>query len=503
MASAVTPTRRGRIVKVAIDADSSEPLYRQVYASVRADIVQGNLTRGATLPSTRQLALDIGVARCTIVQAYDQLRAEGYVESVPGAGTRVSPVLPDDFLRRTKPEAVPDELAAFKGQPSRRGQAILSSPRRVQWTLGRPPRAFRAGVPAVDVFPMDTWGRMLSRRWQRMTSRMLAYSEPAGYPPLRQVVADYLRGARGVRCSPEQVFIVSGAQQALDLCARVLLDPGDRVWLEDPGYHGARGAFVGAGAEIVPVPVDREGLVVAEGERMAPDARLAFVTPSRQLPLGVTMSTERRRELLSWAQDASAWIIEDDYDSEFRYATRPLPSLQGLDTHGCVVYVGTFSKVMFPSLRLGYVVVPESLTDVFAAARHFADYHSPLLEQAVLAEFIMDGHFERHIRRMRTLYRTRQDVLLEAAQAHLAGLMGVQRSDAGISAIGVLENIDDVAASRAADRAGIDTVPMSWFAIRHHPAPALLLGYAGVRESELRDGVARLAVVLESLARRA
>lgn len=488
---------RGRILQVPLDRTSQDPLYRQIYATIRAGILSGQLPARTRLPSTRDLAGDLRVARSTVVQAFEQLRAEGYVEGIVGAATCVSRSLPD---LHTRP-VTPTRQAGAVRRPvalSERGRRILATSGRSQWVLGRPPRAFRAGVPAVDVFPVEVWGRILARRWSRTSSRLLAYGEPFGYQPLRAAVADYLRAARGVRCTPDQVFIVSGSQQAIDLCARVLLDPGDAAWLEDPGYHGARGALSAAGARIVPVPVDAEGLAVSEGRKRAPDARLAFVTPSRQLPLGVTMSLARRLELLEWAS-GRAWILEDDYDSEFRYASRPLAALQGLDTAGCVLYAGTFSKVMFPAMRLGYLVVPEALIDAFAAARHVADYHSPYLEQAAMADFIADGHFERHIRRMRAIYQIRQAVLVEAAEHELSEYLEVERADAGMTLLAWLRRHDDAAVTRAAAQAGIDVLPLSLFRAEHPLRPALVLGYSGVGEHDLRAGVTALGRVFQAM----
>jgi GntR family transcriptional regulator/MocR family aminotransferase len=356
-------------------------------------------------------------------------------------------------------------------------------------------------VPAVDVFPVDTWGRIMARRWGRTPARDLSYGDALGYRPLREAVADYLRAARGVRCTADQVMITAGSQQGLDLAARVLIDPGDKVWLEDPGYHGARGAFTAAGANVIPVPVDNEGLDVMAGRTLAPDARLAFVTPSRQLPLGSTMSLPRRLALLEWASASRAAIFEDDYDSEFRYASRPLPALQGLDRAGCVLYAGTFSKVTFPSMRLGYLVIPPALIDVFGASRHFNDVHSPYLEQAVMTDFIVEGHFERHIRRMRAIYHERQVLLVNLARERLGGLLDVRPADAGMTVVGWLgQGLDDVATTRAAERAGLHVLPLTPFAVRPLP-PALLLGYAGVRDDEIRDGVNRLAIVLEQAVR--
>src|SRR5687768_11159986 len=438
--------RRGRILAVAIDQKSGQPLYRQIYSHVRQCILDGRLAPGARLPSTRQLAADLRVSRSTAVQAYEQLRAEGYIEGLGGAETRVSGALPDSFVRTGPRDA--DQPLPLRSTlvPSARARATAAAFRKSAPPFGLGPRAFRAGVPAVDVFPVDTWGRIMARRWSRTPARDLSYADAFGYRPLREAVADYLRAARGVRCTADQVMITAGSQQALDLASRVILDPGDKVWLEDPGYHGARGAFTAAGATIVPVPVDNDGLDVMAGRTLAPDARLAFVTPSRQLPLGATMSLPRRLSLLEWAATSRAAIFEDDYDSEFRYASRPLPALQGLDRSGCVLYAGTFSKVTFPSLRLGYLVVPAAMIDVFSAARHFIDFHSPYLEQAVMTDFIVEGHFERHIRRMRAIYHERQVLLVSLARERLGGLLDVRPADAGMTVVGWLGGgLDDVA----------------------------------------------------------
>jgi GntR family transcriptional regulator/MocR family aminotransferase len=486
------------MVLLELDGGADEPLYRQVYAAVRGRILDGVLGAGVALPSTRALASDLSVSRSTVILAYEQLRAEGYVEGRMGAATRVCASLPDRHVRAHAPAERKSGL--HTGRTSARGRAVTEVPR-VLDVLGRPPRAFRIAVPAVDMFPVDTWGRILARRWRRTPARALAYGDPLGYLPLREAMAAYLASARGVRCSAEQVMIVGGSQEALDLTCRVTLDPGDAAWLEDPGYFGARGALTAAGAKVVPVPVDGDGMIVQQGIRQAPHARLAFVTPARQLPLGVTLSLTRRLELVEWARSAGAWIVEDDYDSEFRYSGRPLAALQGLDPDGSVIYMGTFSKVLFPSLRLGYVVIPPSLVDAFGAMKQFASYSSPYLEQAVLADFITEGHFERHIRRTRAMYRDRQQLLVERARAELDGRLSVPPSDAGMTLIGWLPaGSSDVAVTQAARARNVDVFPLSGFATQPI-RPGLLLGYAGVREDDIREGVSHLARALDDCAR--
>jgi GntR family transcriptional regulator/MocR family aminotransferase len=351
---------------------------------------------------------------------------------------------------------------------------------------------------------METWGRIAHRRWAKTSEAALDYGDPQGTPRLRRAIAGYLRTARGVDAAPEQVLVLSSAQQALDLVARVLLDPGDALWMEDPGYPGARGAFVASGARLVPIPVDEEGLDVAKGEQLAPKARLAYVTPSHQFPLGATMSLPRRLRLLEWAHRAKAWIVEDDYDSEFRYVDRPLAALQGLDTHGRVLYAGTFSKVLFPSLRLAYLVLPPSLVGAFRAARYFSDGQPPAASQAVVTAFIEEGHFERHIRRMRVLCAERQKALVTTCARHLAGLLHVAPADGGMNLVGWLpEGSDDRAAAEAAARNEVEVIPLSALSRRRTKRPGLFLGYSAFRPREIEEGALRLRDALLSLRRHA
>lgn len=358
--------------------------------------------------------------------------------------------------------------------------------------------AFRPGIPALDAFPRDLWARLAARLYRQSRFDLFSYGDPAGHPPLRRAIAEYLRAARGVNCRWEQVIVTSGSQQALDLAARVLLDRGDTAWVEDPGYFGARGAWMAAGIRCVPVPVDAEGLSVAQGELSAPQARMAYVSPSHQYPLGVTMSLARRMALLAWARRCSAWIAEDDYDSEFRYAGRPLAALQGLDTGGRVIYIGTFSKVLFPALRLGYMVVPAGAVDAFAAARALADRHPPGPSQALVAEFLAEGHFARHIRRMRTLYAERQAALVSAARRECAGLLEVAPADAGMHLVAWLpKGSIDREVSRRAAAAGVSAPPLS--AYYHHAdaaRPGLLLGYSSVNRRKIQEAARRLGAAM-------
>ena len=465
--------------------------------------MDGRLRPGARLASTRTLADDLDVSRNTVSAAYDQLHAEGYLARRERGGTFVANALPERLLLVGSREAgLPADRIASRPL-SHRGRVVasLALPVGVNTTLA--PRPFRPGVPALDAFPMSLWAKLSARHWQRVDRSALAYGHAAGYAPLRAAIAEHLAITRGVRCGPEQVIIVGGAQQALDIAARLLLDPGDAVWLEDPGYVGARAAFAAAEARVVAVPVDEEGIDVAAGWRLAPTARAAFVSPSHQHPLGAVMSVARRRALLEWARAADAWIFEDDYDSEIRYRGRPLSSLQGLDTDGRVLYFGTFSKSLFPALRLGYVVVPPRLIEPFVTSRLLADRHSSLADQAVLTDFIIGGHFARHVRRMRALYAERQAVLLEAIAASMSDLdVRAQSSEAGLNLVLWLpRGVSDRKVYEAALDAGVEAPPLSPFAHGRLDRSAVILNFAGYSTTALREGARRLALAMRSVMR--
>jgi GntR family transcriptional regulator/MocR family aminotransferase len=494
----------GTIAGLGLDRGGSVPLYRQLYDGLREAILSGRLRPGARLPSTRALAGDLGASRNTVLSAFGQLFAEGYLEGRVGAGTTVVRTLPETLLR-ARPEAAGAERPGRRPRLSRRGALLVGT--RAALTRGAATaRPFRPGLPGLDAFPFDLWTRLVARRWRRVPRQLLDYGDPAGYAPLREAIAAYLGEARAVRCEAAQVIVVTGAQQAVDLAARVLLDPEDIAWVEEPGYPGARGALVAAGIRLVPVPVDAEGLDVRRGARRAPGARLVYVTPSHQYPLGVTMSLNRRLALLEWASASGAWILEDDYDSEYRYAGRPLAALQGLDTAGRVIYAGTFSKVLFPALRLGYLVVPPELVDAFVAARALADRHSPSVTQAALADFIDGGHLARHVRRTRALYAERQAALVRAVGRTLGGLLEVAPAEAGMHLVGWLPaGVDDRDASRVALAREVDAPPLSAFRARRATGSergGLMLGYAAYAPREIDDACARLAAALRSALRR-
>jgi len=491
-------------VLIALDPRASDSLSRQVYRALRDGILAGRLVGGLRLPSTRALAGDLGVSRTTVVAAFDQLVAEGYVESRVGRGTRVSHTLPDHLLHARARPPMRATASSPANAPSARGALLVEHARRKS-SVSEGTIAFAPGVPALDLFPWATWGRLVTARGRGMGPTLAGYADSLGYRPLREAVAGYASVARGVTCTADQVVIVGGSQQGLDLVARVATDPGDTAWIEDPGYHGALGALVATGLRVTGVPVDADGVSVAAGRVAAPAARLIYVTPSHQFPLGVTMSLSRRIELLSAATEMRAWIVEDDYDSEFRYVSRPLTALQGLDRDGRVVYVGTFSKVMFPALRIGFVIAPPSLLPAIAAARQFAGTQQASLEQMVLADFISDGHFERHVRRMRAVYAERQQDLIDAVRAECVDLVDTAPAGSGMHLVGWLApEADDADVSRRAASRGVDAIPLSAFAVgRGVGRPGLLLGYAHVDRAAMFAAARRLAAAIcESMAQR-
>ncbi len=480
---------------IALERAGTVPLQRQLYSALRDAILGGRLAPGSRLPATRVLARDLDAARNTVVAAFEQLVAEGYLQSRVGDGTRVSAVLPETLLHAQRPRhAAPVRGGAAPGL-SRRGEALIATRR----PAGDPRRrAFQPGLPALDEFPRALWARLLARRARLRTRATLGYGHPAGLPGLREAIAAYLGPARGVACAPEQVIVVAGSQAALDLSCRLLLDPGDAAWIEDPGYLGGRGALLAAGAALVPVPTDGEGLDVEAGTRAAPAARLAYVTPSHQFPLGMTMSLARRLRLLAWAADAGSWVLEDDFDSEYRYAGRPVAAMQGLDAAGRVVYVGTFSKTMFPALRVGYLVVPTSLVDACTTAVRITGQQPPVDVQAALADFLTEGHFAAHVRRMRALYAGRQERLVRALRRRLDGLLLAHPRDGGMQVAGLLPSgADDVAASRAAAAEDVVAPALSAYYLAPAGRRGLHLGYAGVPDREIAPAVDRLTRALE------
>jgi GntR family transcriptional regulator/MocR family aminotransferase len=475
--------------------DGDGLLHRQVYRALRAAILDGTLTPGARLPSTRALTRDLGLSRTPVVLAYEQLLAEGYASARAGSGTYVAHTL----AARPAPARTVEPARATVPRLSRFGSRAVESARGLpSWRLRDValPYDFRYGRPAYGDFPHEAWRRVLARCARRASVRALDYGPTEGLDRLREAIAGYAARARAVRCDPDDVLIVNGSQQALDLAARVLVDPGAMVVLEEPHYAGARRVFEAAGARLRSVPVDADGLRVEDLPRTA---RLAYVTPSHQFPTGAVLPAPRRLALLAWAERAGAWLIEDDYDGEYRYAGRPVESLQGLDGAGRVLYVGTFSKVLFPALRLGYVVVPRALRRAFRAAKGLCDTGTSTLEQAALADFIREGYFARHVSRSRQRSACRRTALLEAVREHLGSVAEVTGADAGLHVLLWLRGVPASrlpAIVRAAEAAGVGVYPVTPHC-RETPRDAgLVLGYASLTEQAIREGIRRLGRVI-------
>ena len=484
----------GFLPPVALDAASGTPMYDQLSEWFRRAILDGHLHPGQRVPSTRSLALELKISRVPVLSAYEQLYAEGYLETFVGAGTCVARSIPGEALKSTTTER---HASLQNERAPRRISQRVDELRQPAQTWANNQGAFRVCLPAIDHFPITTWSKLINRHSRKPPIDHLVYGSVMGYLPLREAIAEYLGTVRTVRCDASQILITTGSQQGLQICAHTLLDANDRVWMEDPGYPGARQVLRTIGAELIPVPVDEEGLNVEDGIRRGVDARAAYISPSHQFPLGSTMSAARRMQLLSWATRTGAWIIEDDYDSEYRFGGRPLASLQGMDTDDRVIYVGTFSKVMFPALRVGYVVVPKDLIPAFAAVRDAFDTFSSTLYQVVLADFIREGHFARHIRRMRALYMERRTVLLEAIHKDLNDQLEVIGTEAGMQLAALLPaGVDDVAVSIKAAQKGISARPLSICYTNPPARGGLILGYGGANVHELREAVRRLKMCM-------
>ncbi|MEO8542870.1 MAG: PLP-dependent aminotransferase family protein [Burkholderiaceae bacterium] len=470
------------------DRASPEYDHRQLYTILQTGIRDAVLSAGSRLPPTRMLAQALGIARNTVVHVYEQLALEGYVQAGVGRGTFVADLGP----RLARPPLPAAGVQAVPGRStlSRRGAQLVQAAGAASLQWG----AFTPGVPEVRLFPSAVWSRLQARMWRTAQPQQLSYATGAGDPGLRQVLAEYLQGTRGVACTAEQIVITSGTQQSLHLVAQLLADPGDNFWLEDPGYWGARSVFRAMGLKLVPVAVDAEGMAPTARQLRTPPKAM-FVSPSHQYPTGAIMSHGRRQLLLDYAAVHGVWVVEDDYDSEFRYGARPLPALQGLDTHGRVIYLGTFSKTLYPALRLAYLVLPPDLVAGFTRALNELYREGQTPQQVVLARFMAEGHYTSHIRRMRGVYATRQDALIHAIRHHFGAQLPVIGGDAGLHLVlGLPAHLDDQAVVERIARSKVMARPLSLYHMQS-PAPAkgLLLGYGAVHEEEIAANFARLA----------
>ncbi|MEM5421483.1 PLP-dependent aminotransferase family protein [Paraburkholderia ferrariae] len=526
-----------------LDRGSAQPVYRQLHKLLQQAILSRELPAGARVPSSRLLAAELGIARNTVTQVYEQLVLEGYVTSATGRGTFVADTSPDEIVGATEigsmqtrtnggasGAALPAGKVATNSQSAKGADALAAAAPGAASTSGmeaatqtqrstaralsargtrlitsagvskRQGGAFMPGVPDVSRFPARVWTRLHNKYWRSLRPDLLTYAPGGGLALLRHVLADYLRTSRSVRCSPEQIIITTGIHQSIDLAVRLLSDPGDTIWTEDPCYWGVRSVLHVSGLNTRPIAVDSEGLNPSAGDFAAPPPRLMLVTPSHQYPLGMVMSLARRRMLLEYARQHQCWIIEDDYDSEFRYGSRPLASLQGLDTAGQVIYVGSFGKTLFPGLRVGYLVAPEALAESFATASAELYREGQLLQQAVLAEFIAEGHFTSHIRKMRALYGQRRQVLLDAVARRYGDALPAMGGDAGLHVVMQLpEGSDDRAVAEAALARNIVVRPLSgYYSSRERANPGLLIGYACVPDEEIAPAFDTLAEAIDT-----
>jgi GntR family transcriptional regulator / MocR family aminotransferase len=486
----------GFVPVIAVNRRAPKPLQRQIYDAYRAAIIRRSLRSGQQIPSTRSLACELGISRIPALNAYAQLLAEGYFETRAGAGTFVSTALPDRE-GSTPLESQQSHAMRSGPRPIARRAARLPAFKPAPWLYGW--GAFSVGQVAFDKFPLQIWSQLVARHSRIVSPSALHFSDPMGSRKFRETIATYLRTVRGVSCEAEQIMVVSGSQQALEISARALLDPGNQVWVEEPGYRLTRDVLLMAGCQLIPVPVDDEGLDVAEGIQRCESARAAYVTPTHQFPLGATMSASRRLQLLNWAQVSGAWIIEDDYDSEYRYVNMPIPSLQGLDRDSRVIYIGTFSKTLFPSLRLGYMVVPLDLVDRFLAVRHAMDIYPPYLYQSVLTDFIRQGHFSRHIRRTKVMYRDRRSKLVEALGKQFGSALPILGAEAGMHLVVMLpKGQRDTELAGKAAREKLWLWPLSPCYSSKNAHQGFILGFGSATEREIPAAVRRLEALLKA-----
>jgi GntR family transcriptional regulator / MocR family aminotransferase len=463
-----------------LDRTAASPLHRQIYEQWREGILSGRFRRAERVPSTRELSTELAVSRSTVTIAYEQLIAEGYLEAARGSGTFVCHELPNHQQAPRRDEEAPTPRLSRYGTGLNGYSAYPRAPRGficlTQWR------------PDLGLFPIATWRKLVTRRLRSAALELFDYSdESQGFEPLRSEIAAYVARSRAVRCTADQIIIVNGSAQGIDLCARLLLEHGDELAIENPGYHGAHRIFAGYGARLRPARIDKNGIVIGD---LGKKARLVYATPSHQFPTGVAMSLARRLELLEWSRRHNAVVIEDDYDSEYRYNGPPLPSLQGLATGVAVVYIGTFSKVMFPSLRIGYVIAPPSLVTPLRRAKWLADRHSPVPEQAALTDFISEGHLERHIRRMRRIYGARRNALVESLDRYFGNRAQIVGDAAGMH---VLVRFQDEKIAEKAEAMKVQLVSSAGSYLTKPPVGEFILGFSSIGERSIREAIRRLA----------
>ena len=485
---------------IRLDPTAREPLHQQLYRQIRDELVSGNFSDNSSrLPSSRELAADLRISRPTVRLAFSKLHAEGYLRSRTGSGTFVASALPETFLSAAKPKVYP-----AIGRPPRISDRVRAIPdERVgkEFDLGAMDAgvgiSLVPGIPAVDEFPIDIWERLRAQVLLKKGTHLLRHASSRGDADLRKAIAAYLCDFRGARCHPDQIVIVGGMQQAMLISALVVLNPGDPVWIEDPGFHQARRVFILAGATVVPKPLDDEGIVIARSPKESLP-KIIHVTPSHQYPLGMTMSLERRTALLDFARAHDAFVFEDDFYAEFRFTGPPLPSLQGIDNSSRVIYAGTMSKILYPSLRLGYVVAPEQLVDSMVKTRSTMDQHSSAIDQATLARFITEGFFLSHLKRMRKVYSERRDFFIKQFNDLLTDRFTLQVPEAGLNVVAWLRREEDFARiNRITVEIGVKPSPLSFYCIQAKLRPAFVFGFAAWTPAQIRESLVKLASSLE------
>ncbi len=506
--SSVPKQRRRRLVMsfemVRLDRTSSEPLYQQLYRQIREELESGSFDSSASrVPSSRVLCATLGISRPTVNQAFSKLLEEGYLQVRKRSGIFVADHLPATFLKASSPttDARTQHSPRFARRVTR--MTDFRSGRQLDVGVAGPPSAtFVAGLPAVDEFPIAVWERLREQVLAKKGTHLLRYASSRGEIELRKAIAAYLCDFRGANCHPEQIVVVGGMQQAMLACALALINEGEVAWIEDPGFHQARNVFAFVGAKIVPRPIDREGLVIAKCSRQN-SPRLIFVAPSHQFPLGVTMSLKRRKALIEFAQSHDGYILEDDYNSEFRFDGPPLPCLQGLDRAGRVIYAGTMSKILYPSLRLGFLIAPPQLVDTLVKVRAIMDQHSPAIDQATLARFITEGFFLSHVKRIRELYAQRRVFFIEQFQKRLGDYFDLEVTPAGLHFIAWLRRREDLPLfMRAHEQTGIWPRPLSFFCIKAQLDPAFVFGFAAWSQAQIEQGLAKLGSAVRQLKQR-
>jgi GntR family transcriptional regulator/MocR family aminotransferase len=500
-------SRRVPPLGLALDPASAEPLHRQIGEQMRRAILEGRLEPGARLPSSRQMAQDLDCARGTVVLAFDQLVAEGYVVSQAGSAMSVAADLPDEMLTVPRTGALPPGRPVARPAVARRTRALLAET--APPVPAGPPLAFPTGQPDREAFPFALWAKLLEREWRRPGREAASAVHPFGHAGLREAIANYLGVARGFTCAPAEIVVTTGIRHGLSLFAQVVLDEGDTAWIEEPGFIGVREALATSGVDAVPIAIDESGFSPEAAQALAPAGRLAVVAPAHHFPLGTVLSLQRRLELLSWAERSKGWIAEDDFDGEYRYSGRPLAPLRTLDRSGRVAYFSSFSKLLFPALRLSFLVLPASLVETTERILDRVSVRAPLLGQGALARFIAEGHFATHLRRTRQLYAGRRETLLEAAVQRLDGLLTIVPDPGGMHVIArptpqTAWRFDDVAVTAAAAAAGLTVQPLSVCYAGRGRRHGLILGYAGTPEAEIDRALLKLRdVVLGATERQA